>query len=311
MRGLRHVMKQKSNLPAKLWRPDLGSLSHQLRLRVKGQPEVVSRLSAALIRRETGSVPQRGPRGKFFFAGPTGTGKTFTAQGVAEILFGHGHLVIFDCSEFKTIGSVASLLGDRNGDQGRFGAAYSKVPAGVYLFDEIEKGHLEFVDLFLQMAGDGRVTLANGQTIDLSGIYLFVTSNLGSAEILGRQHLPFASLERHVVRRVQQHLRPELLGRFGRPFVFRALNRETQTEIALQKLEHLIEWQSERGRHITCDPEVVAFLMHRGFSNRLGARPLLDVIEEFVGNAMAENLLPGGPGSGRLVVCGDHLKLIS
>ena len=130
-------MKPKKNLSSRVWRPDLGSLHEKLSQRIKGQPEVLSRLSAALIRRETDSVPQRGPRGAFFFAGPTGTGKTVTAETVAELLFGRGHIAMFDCSEFKTVESIAGLIGDRAGDLGRLAETYGKVPAGVWLFDEI------------------------------------------------------------------------------------------------------------------------------------------------------------------------------
>jgi ATP-dependent Clp protease ATP-binding subunit ClpA len=295
---------------AKIWRPDLESLERQMSLRIKGQPENLSRLSATIIRRETEAIPQRGPRGKFFFAGPTGTGKTFTAHSIAELLFGSGHFIVFDCSEFKTLESVATLLGDRSGDDGRFGAAYARVPAGCWLFDEIEKAHKEFVDLFLQMVGDSRVTLASGRTIDLCGIYIFVTSNLGSARILGRDHLPFASIERHVIHHVQKHLRPELLGRFGRPYVFHPLSREAQTEIAEERLAQLMEWEQDHGRTITCDQAVVTFLVQRGFSSRFGARPLLETIEEFVGNAVARNLLSGGSGSGQLVVNEGQLSLV-
>jgi ATP-dependent Clp protease ATP-binding subunit ClpC len=298
--------RRRANLP----RPELANLLSDLSQRIKGQPEVLARLAASIIRRETEAIPQRGPRGKFFFPGPTGTGKTFTAQTIADLLFGPGHLVIFDCSEFKTMESVASLLGNRSGDPGRLATAYAKVPAGIFLFDEIEKAHREFTDLFLQMVGDGRITSASGQTIDLFGIYIFVTSNLGSAQILGRQHLPFSSLERHVVHHVQKHLRPELLGRFGHPYVFRPLSREAQREIAVSKLNRLLEWHRDKGRSMTYEPIVVNFLVQRGFSSRLGARPLLDAIEEYVGNAVAANLLSGRSDSGRLVVTEGRLELM-
>jgi ATP-dependent Clp protease ATP-binding subunit ClpA len=303
-------MKPTKSTRAKLWRPELASLHSDLGQRIKGQPEVLARLAAAIIRRETEAVPSRGSRGNFFFPGPTGTGKTFTVQTVADLLFGPGHLVIFDCSEFKTVEGVTALLGNRTGDAGRFAAAYAQVPAGVYLFDEIEKAHPEFVDLFLQMAGDGRITSASGQTMDLSGIYLFVTSNLGSAQILGREHLPFSTLERHVIHHVQKHLRPELLGRFGHPYVFRPLTREAQREIAAAKLARLIEWQKGKGRKISCEQAVIDFLVQRGFSSRLGARPLLDAIEEHVGNAVASSLLSGGTGEGRLIVRDGRLDLL-
>jgi len=290
---------------------ELGRLQEQLARRIQGQPEVGRRLTEALIRRELETVPQRGPRDAFFFAGPTGVGKSETVQVVAEILFGPGHLQIFDCSEFKTLEIVSSLLGSPSGDPGRFRSAYERVPRGAWLFDEVEKSHPDFVHYFLQMADFGRLTQANGDTLDLSGIYLFMTSNLGSAEILGREHLPFSSLERHVIRAVERHLRPELLGRFDRPYVFRPLGRETQRAIATQYLDELVTWElRQHGRRIVCDAGVLECLIQRGFSPRLGARPLLRVVRELVGNAIAQNLLAGGNGSGQLLVSGDRLRLI-
>ncbi len=159
------------------------------------------------------------------------------------------------------------------------------------------------------MTDAGRLTLANGETLDLSRIYIVVTSNLGSAEILGREHLPFASLEKHVVRCIQRHLRPELLARFKRPFVFRPLTREVQAEIAAERLKDLMAWEGAQGRRITYDDAVVRFVLQRGFSPRLGARPLLDTLHELVGNAIAVSLLDGGRGEGRLVIEGPQLRL--
>lgn len=289
----------------------LDRLDEELQARIKGQPEVLNRLAEAVLRRELNAVPRRGCCGCFFFAGPTGVGKTATALALADLLFGPRRLVRFDCSEFKTLDSVMSLLGDRTGDRGRFGQAYSAVGQGVWLFDEIEKSHPEFVHLFLQMTDAGRLTLANGDTLDLSRLYIVVTTNLGSAEILGREHLPFASLERHVIRCIQRHLRPELLGRFGAPYVFRPLSRAVQAEIAALHLGKLLEWQvGEQGRQMVFEPAVTQFLLQRGFSTQLGARPLLDALEELVGNAVVQNLKAGHGGHGRLVVVDNQLHLL-
>lgn len=288
-----------------------GSIHDELAKSICGQDEVLLRLSQAVCRIELSAVPSRGCSAAFFFAGPTGVGKTETAKTLAKLIFGPDRIVRFDCSEFKTLESVAALLGDRAGDRGRFGQAYAQVPEGVWLFDEIEKAHAELVHLFLQMTEPGHLTLANGEMLDFRPIYIVVTSNLGSAEILGREHLPFASLEKHVVRCIQKHLRPELLGRFGRPFVFRPLTREVQAQIVELHFDELKRWEVNKGRIITYGPEVVRFILQRGFSPRLGARPLLDTLYELVGNAIVENLQAGGNGSGRLVVDGNRLRLQS
>ena len=107
-------------------------------------------------------------------------------------------------------------------------------------------------------------------------------------------------------------MRPELLGRFGAPYVFRPLQREVTIEIATLHFGNFLAWQTEKhGRVITADAEVVRFLLQRGFSAKLGARPLLFAIRIYVGNAIVENLMAGGNGSGRLVVVKDRLQLIS
>lgn len=288
----------------------LAALSVELSRRIRGQDEVLDRLVEEIVRRELNTVPQTGCRGALFFAGPTGVGKTETARLLAAQLFGPAAFVRFDCSEFKTPEVVAALLGSRQGDPVRFAQAYAQAPRGLWLFDEIEKSDPAFVQLFLQMTDAGRLTLADGRTLDLAGLYLVLTSNLGSAEILGRKHLPFASLEKHVLHCIQRHLRPELLGRFKRPFVFRPLTREVQAEITEQRLSDLVTWERQQGRQLTYDPAVVPFLLQRGFSPRLGARPLLDKIHELVGNAIAEDLLEGGRGHGRLVIEGTQLRLV-
>ncbi|MBK8001209.1 MAG: ATP-dependent Clp protease ATP-binding subunit [Verrucomicrobia bacterium] len=276
---------------------------------MRGQAEVVERLGQAVLRREFQTTPNRGPRGAFIFAGPTGVGKTMLARNLAAALFGPNRLVRFDCSEFKTLASYQALFGDRSGDAGRLAQAFVQASAGVWVFDEIEKAHGEMVNLFLQAVDAARLTLANGQTLDLSSIYFILTTNLGSAAILGREHLPFASLEAHVSRAVERWLSPELRGRFGRPFVFRPLSREVQREIAAGHLEAVVAWNAAQGREIAIHPDVLPFLQHRGFSARLGARPVLQIIEEFVGNAIANDLVEGGPGSGLIVMEGDQLKL--
>lgn len=289
----------------------LASLRAALHERIRGQADAVNRLFETVARRELNAVRQRGPRGCYFFAGPTGVGKTATAKILAEVLHADCRFLRIDCSEFKTLASLETLLGNRAGDRGRLGQCYDRSPEGVWLWDEIEKAHRELVQLFLQMADEGRVTLTCGDTLDLRGINLVVTSNLGSAEILGMEHLSFTSLERHVVRAIEQFLGPELLARFGKPFVFRPLDREAQAEIVEQRLDDMVRWQAEQGRRLSIDGDVASFLIYRGFSPRLGARPLLDFIEESVGNAIVENLLAGGDGCGRLVVAGDRLQLVS
>jgi ATP-dependent Clp protease ATP-binding subunit ClpA len=288
----------------------LRRLLAELAANIKGQPDVLQRLSAAVRRREHLAVPPRGCRDAFLLAGPTGVGKTETARVLARYLFGPAGFVRFDCSELQTVDSVMALLGDRQGDRGRFGEAHAQGPEGVWLFDEVEKAHPKFPQLFLQMTAAGRVTLANGETLDLARHYLVVTTNLGSGEILDRQHLPFTSLEKRVVRCIQRQLSPELLGRFGAPLVFRPLTRAVQAQITELHLGRMLEWQTTQERRVTCDPAALELILQRGFSRKLGARPLLDTLDELVGNAIVLDRESGGNGSGHLVVDNDSLLLV-
>lgn len=301
-------MKSKTN-SIQHFRENITRLHAILKSHVHGQDEVLRRLIDAVQRRETDVIPQRGPREAFLFAGPTGVGKTFLAEQLAEVLFGSNCFERFDCSEFKTLEKYDELLGRRSGDRGRLAQAHARTPEGIWLFDEIEKAHPDFVHLFLQAVSTARITPANGKTLDLSRLYLIVTTNLGSAAIVGREHLPFASLEAHVARAVEHWLRPELRARFGRPYVFRPLSRETQQRIAQDILTEIVLHNRRLGREIRVAPEVIAFLMCRGYSRRLGARPMLQTIDELVGNALKNGLLAGGTGSGTLVIEGNQLHL--
>jgi ATP-dependent Clp protease ATP-binding subunit ClpA len=301
---------KRSKASAPITEAQLNQLPDVLHQRIRGQKEVIQRAVDVVQRRETEVVPQRGARGTMILAGPTGVGKTLLALTLAQGLFGPDRLVRIDCSEFKTLNSYEGLFGNRTGDEGRFGQAYAKVPEGIWLFDEIEKAHPDFVHLFLQGADAARLTLANGKMLSLERIYLLLTTNVGSSGMVGREHLPFASLENHVSRTIENWLRPELLGRFGRPFVFRPLDREAQQQITQDRVAEIVQWNRVRGREITVHPNVIPFLACRGFSRRLGARPLQQTIEELVGNAIKSALLRGETGSGTLILSGDQLLLV-
>jgi ATP-dependent Clp protease ATP-binding subunit ClpA len=288
----------------------LRTLQDELKSRVCGQAIVLDRLAAAVRRRELELVPKLGRERCLIFAGPTGVGKTETAKALAELLFGPESLHRFDCGEFRTAEAVAALLGNREGDRGRFGQAFAAVPQGVWLFDELEKAHPEFMPLLMAMTDAGRLTLASGETLDLSGLYLVATSNLGCAEILGRQHLPFTTLEKHVVRSIHRHLRPELVARFMSPLVFRPLDLETQMRVTALHLRRHIESQARRGLQVEAGPEVLRFLVQVGCGSKLGARPLIDAIHQHVGDALAQHVLWGGSGRGRLVVVGRELRFV-
>lgn len=287
----------------------LKSLGPELKRRICGQADVLDRIAAAAVRREMGAVPALGRERCMVFAGPTGVGKTETAKNLAQLVFGEGAFYRFDCGEFRTVEAVSNLLGDRHGDRGRFGEALTTVPKGVWLFDELEKANPEFLPLLMAMTDAGRLTLANGETLDLQPLYLIATTNLGSAEIVGRQNLSFVTLEKHVLRCIQRHFRPELVARFLPAFVFWPLNPDSMRRIVLLHLKDCLAWHATQGRLLTAGSEVVDFLCVVGFSSKLGARPLVDAIYQHIGDAVVRNRMSGRPESGRMVVVGNHLEI--
>lgn len=289
---------------------DLSTLETYFSTHVRGQMPVVQRLAREIQRRELQAVPQPGARGGFIFAGPTGVGKTQLALTLANGLFGPERLVRFDCSEFKTLAAYEGLFGNRAGDAGRLAQAFARVPAGVWLFDEIEKAHPDLVHLFLQGVGDGVLTNAAGESLSLKSIYVIVTTNLGAGAVAGREHLPFSSIERHVIRAVESWLRPELRARFSRPYVFQPLSRQAQLEITEGYVRRIVEMNATKGRLLTVDPGVISYLACRGYSRRLGARTLHQFVDEQVGDAIAGWVMRGGGGNARLAVVADHVEVV-
>src|SRR5437773_9791167 len=162
----------------------LHGLEDYLRGRIRGQTQAIPRIVSLLQSGELGlSKPSR-PRGSFLFLGPTGVGKTEIAVAFTEFLFGGDKLFRFDMSEYQTQESLGLLLGAKLAERGTLGMAYEKSRVGTLLFDEVEKAHPRVLDVFLQILDAARVTMADGQTLDLRDYYIVFTSNLGAADIL-------------------------------------------------------------------------------------------------------------------------------
>ena len=288
--------------PASALRLKLQGLENILSQRIRGQAHVIPRVVSVLQRGELGLTKPTRPRGSFMFLGPTGVGKTEITLAFTEFLFGADKLFRFDMSEYQTQESLGVLLGARLGERGTLGMAYEKSPSGTLLFDEIEKAHPRVLDVFLQILDAARVTMASGDTLDFSKHYIVLTSNIGSAEILHIQHSTQATMERHVLTRAQQSLRPEMFARITEKLVFNRLSYDDQLEIAGLLLANELKFLEEKGWKLTPSESVLPFLVRRGFHPKLGARPMRDAIEKLVGDAVSTDLLTGGKACGQLVV---------
>lgn len=277
---------------------------------IRGQPHTIPRIVSAVRRGELGLTKPSRPRGSFLLLGPTGVGKTETVVVTTNHVFGEGKLFRFDMSEFQNQEALGLLLGARLGEIGYLGAVRERAAEGSLLFDEAEKAHPRVLDILLQLLDASRITVATGQTLDFSGFYIWLTSNIGSAELMSLQHSNDATLERHVLTRAQQALRPEIFARVNEKLVFHRLSYEHQLEIAEKFLSREIEFLAACGHRLELDKTVLPFLVRKGFHPKLGARPMRDAVEKLVGDAVSECLLEARDGGGFLAVDEERDSLI-
>ena len=257
-------------------------LEHHLKNNIKGQNHVLPRICSVLQRGELGLAHPGRPKGSFLFVGPTGVGKTEVTVCFSDYLFGPGYLHRFDMSEFQNQSSVSLLLGSSNSEIGMLGHALAQHDGGTLLFDEMEKAHPLVLDLFLQILDAGRITLANGETRNLSGYYIVFTSNIGAGEAMRMESSAFATIERTVLRRVDQALRPELVARINEKLVFNRLPYAIQRDICELMIGREVERLNQLGHNLVVESAALETLVRDGFHRTLGARPMRNTVDRFL-----------------------------
>jgi ATP-dependent Clp protease ATP-binding subunit ClpC len=268
--------------------------------RVLGQPEAVDCLVDRIALVKAGLTDPTRPLGVFLFVGPTGTGKTEIAKAFSAFLFGsEDRLVRLDMSEYQTPESLDRLLGDAASEQqaATLIASVRKQPFSVLLLDEFEKAHANVWDVFLQVFDDGRLTDRNGRTVDLRHCVIILTSNLGSAIPTG-PGLGFAGQGGRfdpatVIKSVERSFRPEFLNRLDRVVVFRPLGREIMRSLLEHELTSVLRRRGFRMQPwaVEWDEAAVDFLIEKGFSAELGARPLKRAIEQHLLTRLATTIV--------------------
>jgi ATP-dependent Clp protease ATP-binding subunit ClpA len=269
---------------------DLGRTRRWFAGRVLDQDEAVSLVVDVIAAVKAGLTRPRKPVASLLFTGPTGVGKTETAKALAEFLFGsRSRLTRFDMSEFGDPVSVQRLVGGVLGAEGLLTGRVREQPFCVLLFDEFEKAHPLFLDLLLQVLGEGRLTDAAGRFADFCNAVVILTSNLG-AESYQQGAFGFASdasradrdaARDHFVRAVQAFVRPELFNRIDRVVPFAPLGADAIRRIAARHLERLEARDGirRRGATLTVGDGVADLLARHGYDVRYGARPLVRAIE--------------------------------
>jgi ATP-dependent Clp protease ATP-binding subunit ClpA len=269
----------------------LRNLERHLQSNIKGQDHIIPRTCSVLQRGELGLAHPDRPKGSFLYVGPTGVGKTELTICFTEYLFGKGFLNRFDMSEFQNQSSVGLLLGATSSEIGMLGRAVAKHGRGTLLFDEIEKAHPLVLDLYLQILDAGRITLANGETVSLKEFYVVFTSNIGASEAMRMENSAFSTIERTVLRRVDQALRPELVARINDKLVFNRLTYDVQREICELMINREAERLAALGHSLAITPDTIEKLVRSGYHRSLGARPMRNTVDRFLQEKIANGLL--------------------
>src|SRR5262249_40581945 len=271
-------------------RIDLGSIRSFFTQRVIGQDEAVASIVERIAMLKAGLNDPSRPVGVFLFSGPTRPRQTEPAKTTAEYLFGSTERMIpLDMSEFQTPESTANILGSgMPGEPDSLISRVRKQPFSVVLLDEFEKAHPRIWDLFLQVFDDARLTDSLGQVADFRHCIIIMTTNLGatSHQTSNLGFAPAADVftPEQITRAISQTYRPEFQNRIDKILVFQPLTRELMRVILKKELDAVLERRGLKDRDWAVEWEFSAleFLLEKGFTPEMGARPLKRAIEQYV-----------------------------
>ncbi|WP_405904337.1 ATP-dependent Clp protease ATP-binding subunit [Streptomyces sp. NBC_00656] len=282
-------------------------LEEEMHARIVGQDEAVTAVSEAVRRNRAGMGDPNRPVGSFLFLGPTGVGKTELAKTLAELLFGaEDRMIRFDMSEFQEKHTVARLVGAPPGyvgyeEAGQLTEKVRRMPYSVVLFDEVEKAHPDVFNTLLQILDDGRLTDAQGRTVDFRHCVVIMTSNIGAHRILAHQG-DAAELKDELMDDLRGRFLPEFLNRIDDIIIFHSLTEKDLSEI----VEHLLDRSKHRVRAQGLTLEVTEaakkLLVAHGYQPEFGARPLRRTIQTELDNRIASLLLSGESDPGDTIV---------
>lgn len=300
-------------------REKLLRLDEILHERVVGQDEAVSLVADAVIRARAGVKDPRRPIGSFIFLGPTGVGKTELAKALAEALFdSEENMVRIDMSEYMERHAVSRLVGAPPGyvgydDGGQLTEAVRRKPYSVILFDEVEKAHHDVFNVLLQILDDGRLTDAQGRTVDFKNAVIIMTSNIGASHIVD---LVAESGElrdearRAVMAEMRRHFRPEFLNRVDDIVLFKGLTQAEIVKIVGLLTVDLRERLEDRRIELEFTDAAREFAAREGFDPVYGARPLKRYLQRELETRIGRGLINGEiPDGARVRVDLENGKL--
>lgn len=302
----------------------LKNLEKTLHERVIGQNEAVEAVAKAIRRGRVGLKDPNRPIGSFLFLGPTGVGKTELSKALAETLFGNENAMIrIDMSEYMEPHSVSKLIGSPPGyvgfdEGGQLTEKIRRKPYSVILLDEVEKAHPDVMNMLLQILDDGRLTDAQGRTVNFKNTVIIMTSNIGARLITDKNILGFSNdnnkneetqkeyetIKKDVMGELKKQFRPEFINRIDEIIVFHKLNNEDIRKIMDIMLNQLISRLKEQEIDIEIDESVKKLLIEKGVDIKYGARPLKRTIQNILEDKIAEAMLDGK------IIVGKKAKVI-
>jgi ATP-dependent Clp protease ATP-binding subunit ClpB len=294
-------------------REKLLRLDQILHERVVGQEEAVQLVSDAIIRARSGIKDPRRPVGSFIFLGPTGVGKTELAKSLAAALFDtEENIVRLDMSEYQERHTVSRLVGAPPGyvgyeEGGQLTEAVRRKPYSVVLFDEVEKAHSDVFNTLLQVLDDGRLTDAQGRTVDFRNTVIIMTSNIGSQYLVqdavaGGEIKP--DVRELVLAEMRSHFRPEFLNRLDDIVLFKPLTEAEIERIVDLMLGDVRARLADRQMHLEVSEDARRFIAQQGFDPVYGARPLRRFIAREVETRIGRALLAGAVLDGAVIRVG-------
>ena len=273
----------------------LASLEEELKKHIVGQDEAISKLAAAVRRGRVQISPRKRPQ-SFIFVGPTGVGKTELVKQLAHYLFDSpDSLIWLDMSEFMEKFSVSRIIGSPPGyvgydDAGQLTEKVRRKPYSVVLFDEIEKAHKDVLNILLQIMDEGRITDAQGRTVNFENTIIVMTSNAGSTDTAS---LGFGMSENEINRDVtmkalERFLRPEFLGRVDEIITFNALTFDDFEKIARIMLDELKDGLKDKAIELVYDDSVPVYIARKTYGSKKNARGIRDCVRREVEDLLAE-----------------------
>ena len=307
--NLAHIIELWTKIPASNIRADeferLSGLAGRLKAHIVGQDEAVNAVCAAIKRSRAGLQSKRKPV-SFIFVGSTGVGKTELVKRLAADLSNSPEsLIRLDMSEFMEKFSVSRIIGSPPGyvgydEAGQLTEKIRRKPYSVVLFDEIEKAHPDVMNILLQILDDGRITDAQGRTVNFENTVIVMTTNAGSDKRTGSVGFNMSADEQgkeKAVKALNDFLRPEFINRVDEIIYFHRLTEENIRAIASLMLEDLRTAMAERGTALTWDESVIAYLAEKGYSAVYGARNLQRLIQKDIEDAIATEIIDHRKGA--------------